>query len=626
VLTKGVGQARRSETKRSEIRPGGSDIRVRAKHGAERLRTRTTWLRRAQLAGAALLALGAPLALLAGRAGAATLVSGPVTLTTIGTVTTGTPYASGQSINISVAANSTLSLANLETAGGYTGEPAMKAVECDDPGGLVANLPATPTGNCDGQTVLSTSAVNADGSFTISNYKIYWLPDNATFGESPTQTPTCGTPPDDCVLYLGPNQNDFSKPHIFSAPFLVSNNGDDGDENPGDGSAAAQTSTSATKSTVVASSATAVADGTNVAKVTVTLEDTNGIPVTGGKDVTLSQGSGASTIMYNGSAGSSGTTDSTTGAVSFTVSDTKAETVTYTATDVTDSDLAITETAQVQFLAPTVSAANSTITAVPTTVPSGTSTAVTVTLLDQAAPPVPVAGKVVTLSQGTGHSTIATVSGTTNAQGQATFTATDTTPEAVTFTATDVTDADLPLTATAVVTFGTLTVSSTASTVTASPTVVSTALSSGGTLPTGTVTVTLIAPDGHSDVTGKTVTLSSSSTNAVITTVTGTTGSNGQASFTVADGTAEDVMFTATDVTDSNLVITQKATVDNLDGDGVGPHRDRRRGDAGDNRRHHVRPVRQPPRGGGGERHGNAFWYHGSRTAAGGQRDSRHHQ
>ncbi len=159
------------------------------------------------------------------------------------------------------------------------------------------------------------------------------------------------------------------------------------------------------------------------------------------------------------------------------------------------------------------------------------------------------------------RSKLSTVSGTTNAQGQATFTATDTTPEAVTFTATDVTDADLPLTATAVVTFGTLTVSSTASTVTANPAVVSTNLSSGGTLPTGTVTVTLIAPDGHSDVSGKTVTLSSSSTNAVITTVTGTTGSNGQASFTVADGTAEDAMFTATDVTDANLVITQKATV-----------------------------------------------------------------
>ncbi len=176
-----------------------------------------------------------PVALvLSGPASADTLTSGPVTLTTTGSVTSGAPYSSGQVINISVAANSTLSLTNLES-NGYTGEQAMKAVECDDPGGLTTNLPAFPTNNCDGQTILSTSAVNSDGSFTISNYSVYWLPDNPVFGESSTQKPTCGTAPDYCVLYIGPNQNDFSKPHIFSAPFLVTNNGDDGGENPGDG-------------------------------------------------------------------------------------------------------------------------------------------------------------------------------------------------------------------------------------------------------------------------------------------------------------------------------------------------------------------------------------------------------
>jgi hypothetical protein len=176
-----------------------------------------------------------PLAfVLSGPASADSLSSGPVSINTIGSVTSGTPYSSGQMVNVVVTANSTLSLSNLESAG-YTGETAMKAVECDDPGGLPGNLPGTPTGNCDGQTILSTSAVNADGSFTISNYTIYWLPDNPTFNESATAKPTCGTAPDFCVLYLGPNQNDFSKPHIFSAPFLVTNNGDDGGESPGDG-------------------------------------------------------------------------------------------------------------------------------------------------------------------------------------------------------------------------------------------------------------------------------------------------------------------------------------------------------------------------------------------------------
>jgi hypothetical protein len=518
--------------------------------------------RRAQLAGVALLALSAPLALLAGRAGAATLTSGAVTLNTdptVGTVMAGTPYSSGQLIDIAVAANSTLSLASLETAG-YTGEPAMKAVECDDPGGLVANLPATPTGNCDGQTVLSTSAVNADGSFSINSYTVYALPDAATFGESPTSTPVCGIGNDECVLYLGPAQADFSKPHLFSAPFSVKPNGDDGGENPGDGSALAQTSTSATNSTVVASPSNPVADGKDIAKVTVTLDDTNGAPVTGGKEVTLTQGTGtAAIIMYNGSVGNTGTTDSTTGAVSFTVSDAAAEKVIFTATDASDS-MVVSAQPTVQFVAPKVTNANSTITASPAAVPSG-STTITVTLEDQAVPSEPVMGKSVSLSQGDGHSDVTTVSGTTDAQGQATFTATDATAEAVTFTAADITDAGLSLTATAVVTFGTLSVSPTASTVTADPAVVSSA-ANGGVLPTGTITVTLLAPDGHSAVSGKTVMLSANSTSAVITPSTGVaTDSNGHATFGVSDGTTGDVEFTADDTSD-NIPVTSAATVE----------------------------------------------------------------
>jgi hypothetical protein len=185
------------------------------------------------VAGAGLLAVGAPLAM---QAGANTLTSGSVTLSTIGTVTTGAPYSSGQTIDVQVAANSTLSLSNLETNGGYTGEPAMKAVECSDPGGLTANLPSTPVGHCDGQTLLSTSAVNSDGSFSINNYAVYALPDAPTFGENPDQTPVCGVN-NECVLYIGPAQSDFSKPHLFSAPFFVLANADDGGENPGDGSA-----------------------------------------------------------------------------------------------------------------------------------------------------------------------------------------------------------------------------------------------------------------------------------------------------------------------------------------------------------------------------------------------------
>ncbi|MGA2522131.1 MAG: hypothetical protein ABSG81_15095 [Acidimicrobiales bacterium] len=161
-------------------------------------------------------------------------MSGSTTLSTIGEVTSNAPYSSGQNIDVSVAANSTLDLSNLE-ANGYTGEPAMKAVECADPDGLSSNLPSTPTGHCDGQTILSTSAVNSDGSFVINDYTVYALPDNATFGEGPNSTPVCGVGTEACVLYLGPAQNDFSKPHLFSAPFYTYPNGDDGGENPGDG-------------------------------------------------------------------------------------------------------------------------------------------------------------------------------------------------------------------------------------------------------------------------------------------------------------------------------------------------------------------------------------------------------
>jgi hypothetical protein len=71
----------------------------------------------------------------------------------------------------------------------------------------------------------------------IDNYTVYALPDGPTFGENPNSAPVCGVGNDECVLYLGPAPNDFSKPHLFSAPFSVLANGDDGGENPGDGSA-----------------------------------------------------------------------------------------------------------------------------------------------------------------------------------------------------------------------------------------------------------------------------------------------------------------------------------------------------------------------------------------------------
>ncbi len=106
-------------------------------------------------------------------------------------------------------------------------------------------------------------------------------------------------------------------------------------------------------------------------------------------------------------------------------------------------------TATVNFAQPVVTPTNSSIVAGSSTVATGANTTVTVTLKDQGSAPQPVAGKLITLNQGSGSSAIepaSTGSDTTNAQGQATFTVSDSTAESVTYTATDTTDNDLALT------------------------------------------------------------------------------------------------------------------------------------------------------------------------------------
>ena len=140
-----------------------------------------------------------------------------------------------------------------------------------------------------------------------------------------------------------------------------------------------------------------------------------------GKTVTLAANLGSSTVSGNGI----GVTNSS-GVVTFAVSDTVPEVVTYTATDATDG-VTVTQTATVTFTPGQVNAGNSTVTRTPTTVnANGVSfSTITVTLNDSDGNPVP--SETVTLSQGSGHSVITTVSGTTNSNGVATFTVTDTT-------------------------------------------------------------------------------------------------------------------------------------------------------------------------------------------------------
>jgi hypothetical protein len=118
-------------------------------------------------------------------------------------------YTDGQSISVSVGPN-----------GYFTPHAGVKILECADPGGLTANLPTDNT-TCDGNTIQGASILVAnDGSFSESGYQVYLLP-NPILGEQSNDQPICNQT-HACVLYVGQNQNDFTAPKVFSAPFLIS--------------------------------------------------------------------------------------------------------------------------------------------------------------------------------------------------------------------------------------------------------------------------------------------------------------------------------------------------------------------------------------------------------------------
>jgi hypothetical protein len=189
-----------------------------------------------------------------------------------------------------------------------------------------------------------------------------------------------------------------------------------------------------------------VADGTTAGIIQVNLFDGNGYPVTG-KSVTLTPTAGSHVVI----SAPSGLSDLDSGAVVFQVTDTAIEDVTFTAVDATDNVM-LSQTATMRFVAPP--AASGGIVASPSTVPAdGTSTTtITVTLLDAMSNPTP--GKLVTISQGAGHSIITAPSpAVTDVHGQIAFTATDNVDETVTYTGVDVTDGNLPIPGSAAVTY-----------------------------------------------------------------------------------------------------------------------------------------------------------------------------
>jgi alpha-galactosidase len=193
----------------------------------------------------------------------------------------------------------------------------------------------------------------------------------------------------------------------------------------------------AATSTVSASPTAVPADGTTTSTITVTLKDAGNSPVAG-KEVSLSGNGSANIATGNNISNASGV-------VTFTVKSNDVGVEQFTATDVTDGNLVITQTASVDFQTPVVvgpvNAGNSTVVASPATVVANgiaTST-VTVTLKDSNG--LLIVGEGVTLSGNPSGASISPAGAqTSNASGQAVFTVKSTTIGSVVFTATSVTD------------------------------------------------------------------------------------------------------------------------------------------------------------------------------------------
>lgn len=115
------------------------------------------------------------------------------------------PYANGQNLVLSVGANTR-----------FTPNTRIEVLECAAPKGVLPIDDST----CDGNTAQYGSVlVGPDGSFQVPSYTLYQLP-NSVLGEQNNHDPVCNAT-HECVLYIGQDQNDFSKPKMFSPVFSV---------------------------------------------------------------------------------------------------------------------------------------------------------------------------------------------------------------------------------------------------------------------------------------------------------------------------------------------------------------------------------------------------------------------
>jgi len=191
------------------------------------------------------------------------------------------------------------------------------------------------------------------------------------------------------------------------------------------------------------------ADGSTTDTIIATVRDATGNSIAG-HTVTLTAGPHSGNVKITPTAGGTSTADN--GTVAFQVTDTKPETIMFTAQDTTAA-VQVGQPVQVTFVAPTAS--GGVISADPSDVANDGTSRTTISVYLQNALNQPASGKTVLLSDNGAHASIAQVSdeAVTDSAGVATFTATDMTAESVAFTAVDVSDGNLPVPGSAIVTF-----------------------------------------------------------------------------------------------------------------------------------------------------------------------------
>jgi len=190
------------------------------------------------------------------------------------------------------------------------------------------------------------------------------------------------------------------------------------------------------------------ADGKTPGYVSVHLLDANG-NVVSGKSIQLTASSGSSAAISP----PSGVSSVNNGSVLFSVTDSKPETVTFTAEDTSDGiQLTPTTTPVLPFVTPPAAAASLIAGPSEVTADGMTPADITVALQDSLGRPTP--GKLIQISQTGGDSVISGPNPpVTNASGQIEFTAVDSNNETITYSAVDVTDGNLPFPETGTVTF-----------------------------------------------------------------------------------------------------------------------------------------------------------------------------